>query len=61
MKRFLLSLSCIALVFSCGATEKPSQNKNNPTYKAKAGYWQQHVDYQMEIDMDVSTFQYKGK
>lgn len=24
-------------------------------------YWQQHVDYTMEIDMDVETFQYKGK
>jgi len=24
-------------------------------------YWQQHVDYNMEIDMDVESFQYKGK
>ena len=24
-------------------------------------YWQQHVDYNMEIDMDVNTFQYEGK
>ncbi len=24
-------------------------------------YWQQEVDYNMEIDMDVETFQYKGK
>ena len=23
-------------------------------------YWQQHVDYNMDIDMDVETFQYKG-
>jgi len=23
-------------------------------------YWQQHVDYNMDIDMDVKTFQYKG-
>ncbi len=23
-------------------------------------YWQQHVDYQMEIDMDVESFQYTG-
>lgn len=61
MKKFLLSLSCIALVFSCGATEKPSQSKNSPIAKPKTEYWQQHVDYQMEIDMDVNTFQYKGK
>ncbi|PKA82955.1 peptidase M1-like protein [Ulvibacter sp. MAR_2010_11] len=25
------------------------------------GYWQQKVDYKMEIDMDVKTYQYKGK
>lgn len=25
------------------------------------GYWQQKVDYKMEIDMDVKTGQYKGK
>ncbi|MEM8846082.1 MAG: M1 family metallopeptidase [Bacteroidota bacterium] len=24
------------------------------------GYWQQHVDYTMEVDMDVKTFQYTG-
>ncbi|MGV6831802.1 MAG: M1 family metallopeptidase [bacterium] len=24
-------------------------------------YWQQHVDYAMEIDMDVNTYQYNGK
>ena len=25
------------------------------------GYWQQHVDYKMIIDMDVNTFKYLGK
>ncbi|MFK7031435.1 M1 family metallopeptidase [Flavobacterium oreochromis] len=25
------------------------------------GYWQQHVDYKMEINMDVKNYQYKGK
>ena len=24
-------------------------------------YWQQHVNYTMDIDLDVTTFQYKGK
>jgi len=24
-------------------------------------YWQQHVDYKMEIDVDVKNYQYKGK
>ena len=25
------------------------------------GYWQQKVDYRMEVSMDVKTYQYKGK
>ena len=29
--------------------------------QAPPGYWQQHADYTMDIDMDVKTFQYKGK
>ena len=32
-----------------------AQNNPNP------GYWQQHVDYKMEVSMDVKTYQYKGK
>ena len=24
-------------------------------------YWQQAVDYKMEVDMEVETFQYSGK
>ena len=24
-------------------------------------YWQQHVDYKMDVKMDVKTYQYKGK
>ena len=32
-----------------------AQNNPNP------GYWQQHVDYIMEVNMDVKKFQYKGK
>ena len=24
------------------------------------GYWQQQVDYSMEVDMDVKTFRYSG-
>lgn len=27
---------------------------------AQAGYWQQEVDYAMEIDMDVETYRYQG-
>ena len=26
-----------------------------------APYWQQHVDYKMDIDMNVKNYQYTGK
>jgi hypothetical protein len=32
-----------------------AQNNPNP------GYWQQHVDYKMEVSMDVKTYRYNGK
>ena len=48
MKRiFLLVIACSTSLFA--------QKNPNP------GYWQQHVDYKMDIDMDVKNFQYDGK
>ncbi len=53
-------------LFSC----KTSQNLENKEIKTNTKltstissntYWQQHVDYQMEIDMDVNNYQYQGK
>lgn len=32
-----------------------AQNNPNP------GYWQQHADYKMEVNLDVKSYQYKGK
>ena len=31
------------------------------TIRAQHTYWQQHVDYTMEIDMNMKNYQYKGK
>src|SRR6478672_1204930 len=28
---------------------------------AQSGYWQQHVDYKMDVQMDTKTYRYKGK
>lgn len=30
-------------------------------YAQKSSYWQQHVDYKMDVVMDVKNYQYKGK
>jgi hypothetical protein len=46
-KTLLLTLFSFGSVFA--------QNNPNP------GYWQQKVDYKMDISMDVKTYQYKGK
>ena len=45
MKKFLL-LFIVSFGFS--------QNNPNP------GYWQQHVDYKMDVEMNVKNYQYKG-
>lgn len=46
MKRLLFTLAVFAAI---------GVNAQNNT-----SYWQQHVDYTMNIDMDVNTFQYTG-
>ena len=30
-------------------------------FAQNSNYWQQHVDYKMEVSIDVKTYQYKGK
>src|SRR5690606_6625329 len=48
MKHILNGFFLTAVIFSAFA-----QNNNS--------YWQQEVDYKMNVQMDVKTFQYKGK
>ena len=60
MKKFLLlAIALSSVLTSCKTSENISasvQNINSNKY-----YWQQHVDYKMEIEMDVNSYQYKGK
>ena len=48
MKKILL------LLITASTTVFAQDNHPNP------GYWQQHVDYKMEVTMDVDNFQYSG-
>ena len=60
MKRISLTLLIAGVLLSCGNTKgvvTQEQSKEQQT----SGYWQQHVDYKMDIDMDVTTYQYHGK
>ena len=65
MKKLLFSFFCFLLILSCNSQKEIVVAKTpttpSPPSTQKSGYWQQHVDYKMGIDMDVNTYQYKGK
>ena len=52
MKKILYSIVLLVMVACSSNAQKPIKNN---------GYWQQHVDYTMDIDMNVKKYQYKGK
>ncbi|MEN3323773.1 M1 family metallopeptidase [Mariniflexile soesokkakense] len=60
MKQLVISALCVLAFCSCNSAQPvttATTHQNTPT----SCYWQQHVDYKMAIDMDVNTYQYKGK
>ena len=61
LKTFLMH-ALIGLVFfnTTNSAAKPSSGYNSIIAQNPC-YWQQHVNYKMDIDMDVNTYQYKGK
>ena len=62
MKKIILGLSLLSIV-SCASisTKNNSVVKSSLNKSTSQNYWQQHIDYTMDIDMDVKTYQYKGK
>ena len=63
MKFFIYSLFCTFLLLSCNSSKDVVYTSTSSTVTSSSSeenYWQQHVDYKMEIDMDVNTYQYKG-
>lgn len=66
MKKVILLYSFFSLTFNLGfcqlnTTILPEGTVLEVVQPYMQNYWQQHADYQMEIDMDVNTFQYNGK
>ena len=62
MKKILFASVLSVLMISCAQTKDvtyKSSSVSNST--ASNSYWQQKVDYTMDIDVDVNNFQYKGK
>ncbi|MGB6267676.1 MAG: M1 family metallopeptidase [Olleya sp.] len=60
MKKLLLLMIVFSFFTACKSTKQVASASENKT-DSKSTYWQQHVDYKMEIDMDVTSYQYKGK
>jgi len=72
MQKIVSLLVITTMLLSCSATKdtpdtvvvdspKIPSTPNVALHQNQNGYWQQHADYTMDIDMDVNTFQYKGK
>jgi hypothetical protein len=61
-KLFLCTLGFSLILTSCKTqSEEVSIEKTSTIKTVKTEYWQQHVDYKMEINMNVNTHQYDGK
>lgn len=59
-KVLFLALSFI-MMLSCAQTKEVYTKTVEKTVENSNGYWQQKVDYTMDIDMNVNNYQYKGK
>ena len=61
----LLLFSISLFLMSCGSTQTLKENTiskfSDKQSSNLSSYWQQHVNYTMDIDMDVNNYQYKGK
>ena len=62
MRKLLLLLVSVGFIVACAETKdvQYSENSKNKMSSNANGYWQQQVDYTMDIDMDVNNYQYKG-
>lgn len=56
MRSIFKSIFTISLILTCVTSVAQSDKKA----MSEGTYWQQHVDYTMEIDMNVENYQYKG-
>jgi hypothetical protein len=56
MKKVILTLFIVPFLSSCFQTKTIVRQKA----VASQNYWQQHVDYTMDIEVDVKKYRYKG-
>ncbi|NER14236.1 M1 family peptidase [Leptobacterium flavescens] len=61
MKKIFVSFLSLGFVLSACAKNEKTTPANAEMQSASNQYWQQHVEYQMDIDFNVENYQYKGK
>lgn len=54
MKKIIYSISLLLIVSCASVAQEATATKGD-------NYWQQHVNYTMDVDVDVKKYQYKGK
>jgi hypothetical protein len=59
MKKIFFAVISFLMILSCAQTKEVSKNTGGNS-SVNPGYWQQHVAYTMDIDMNVNNYQYKG-
>ncbi len=62
MKQLLSLFVITCILFSCDSSKEYVQKNTSKSVSVNnsSSYWQQHVDYKMTIDMNTTTYQYKG-
>ncbi|WP_299115683.1 M1 family metallopeptidase [uncultured Winogradskyella sp.] len=62
MKKIVSILAIACVLMSCDGSKQAVQNNSfqSVTTNTSNSYWQQHVDYKMNIDMNTNNYQYKG-
>ena len=60
MKKIILITLISFFIYSCNSTKNTVVSETTNTGKPESTYWQQHVDYTMNIDMNIENYQFNG-
>ena len=60
MRKVLFLILSIVMIISCAQTKDVRYIEKSHKVANNNNYWQQSVDYIMDIDMNVNNYQYKG-
>ncbi|MEM9685807.1 MAG: M1 family metallopeptidase [Bacteroidota bacterium] len=61
MKKIILLLTCSSFLCAYASVDYENNTAVPENIVDASGYWQQHVDYKMEVTMNVKNYRYTGK